>query len=389
MSCYARDDEERIRMQAQVRAWGRAGLLDADQVSALDTRLRTPLRRTNGFLRAALALFSALIIGAAVLLAFVSLNISGDAATTITLVIAAIVCGALAEYLIASFRVYRYGVEEALVVAAALLIVIAFDLEARALALPHHRLLTTLVGAASGFAVYRRFGLVYAAVAAMICAAFIPFSLEVGEVGQRMTAAVILGAALAWARVLLRRHRDDVPGDDYEILQAAAYAGIYVSLNLHLFGGIGGASPVPVAAWFYWTTYAVTWLLPVAGLTAAIRDKDRSLLAVTLASALATLVTNQPYLGWARQTWDPILLGVVLLAVGTVLRRWLASGRNGHRGGFTADRILESDSDVLRAVATASAAWPPFESQASARVEQPSSQFQGGRSGGAGGGAAY
>jgi len=388
MSCYSRDDEERIRMQARVRAWGRAGLLDADQVGTLDARLRTTLRRTNVFLRAVLALFTALIVAAAILLVFVSFSITGDAATTITLVIAAIVCGALAEYLIASFHVYRFGVEETLVVAAALLIVIAVDQEGRAIALPHYRVLTTLVASASGFAAYRRFGLVYAAVAAMICAAVIPFSLEVGEAAQRMVAAAILFATFVRARTLRRRHGDDFPGDDYSILQAAAGAGMYVSLNLHLFGVLGGTSPSAVVSWLYWTTYIVTWLLPVAGLTAAVRDRDRSLLTVALASALATLATNKPYLGWPHQTWDPILLGLLLVAVATVLRRWLVRGPNGQRSGFTPERIFESDRDVLSAIATASAAWPRREPHVSGGVEQPS-QFEGGRSGGGGGGAAY
>jgi len=388
MSCYSRDDEERLRMQERVRAWGRAGLLDADQVRTLDSRLRTTLRRTNVFLRVALAAFTAMIVAAAVVLVFVSFSITGDAATTIALVIAAIVCAALAEYLIAAFHVYRYGVEEALVVAAAVLIAVAVDQEARAIALPHYRVLTTLVGSASGFAVYRRFGLVYAAVAAMICAAVMPLGLEVGETAQRTAAAAILGATFVWARALRRRHGDDFPGDDYAILQAAAGAGVYVSLNLHLSGVLGRASPPAVATWFYWTTYIVTWLLPVAGLTAALRDRDRPLLTVGLASALATLATNKPYLGWPRQTWDPILLGLLMVAVASVLRRWLARGPNGLRSGFTAERVFASDHDVLSAIATASAVWPQRERHVSAGVEQPS-QFEGGRSGGGGGGATY
>ena len=107
------------------------------------------------------------------------------------------------------------------------------------------------------------------------------------------------------------------------------------------------------------------------------------------AAALATLYTNKPYLGWARQTWDPILLGVLLAAVATGVRRWLASGPNGERHGFTAARILESDRDLLSAIATASAAWPRNEHHAPTTAEPSPSPFEGGRSGGAGGGASY
>src|SRR5262249_43494270 len=246
-----------------------------------------------------------------------------------------------------------------------------------------------LVGSACGFAVYRRFGLVYAAVAATICAAIVPFGLDVGAPAQRMIAAAIFSAMLVWARPLRRRHGDDFPGDDYAILQAAAYAGVYVSLNLHLFDDIGGASPTTVAAWFYWTTYVAIWLLPIAGLAVSIRDRDRPLLTVALASALATLATNKPYLGGERQTWDPILLGVLLIVVATVARRWLASGPDGQRRGFTAARILEGDRDALTAIATASAAWPRGAHQAATPAQSSPSPFEGGRSGGGGGGAAY
>ena len=50
-------------------------------------------------------------------------------------------------------------------------------------------------------------------------------------------------------------------------------------------------------------------LLPAIGLFVAIREKNRPLLDVNIVLVLATLATNKPYLGTARQTWDPILLG--------------------------------------------------------------------------------
>jgi hypothetical protein len=387
--CYTADDQQRIRMQAQVRAWGRAGLLQADQASALDSRLRTTLRRTNGFLRAALALFTALIVAAFVRLVFVALNISQDPGVVIGLVVAAAACVVAAEFVITSFRVYRYGVEEALAVGAVILIAFAVGHEARAFSVVNSATVTTMAVAICGFALYLRFGFVYAAIAAMICAALIPFAVELSEAVQRTTAAAIAGVAVVWARALKRRAGDAFPGDDYATIQAAAVAVIYVVSNLHALDAFGGTPSPPVAAWFYWGSYAVTWLLPAAGLAMAIRDKDRPLLIVAVASALATLATNKAYLGWPRQTWDPILFGALLVAVATVLRRWLASGPNGQRHGFTAERILESDRDALTAIATASAGWPRHGVHAPRPSEPPPSQFEGGRSGGGGGGAAY
>ena len=62
---------------------------------------------------------------------------------------------------------------------------------------------------------------------------------------------------------------------------------------------------------FYWFTYVVTWVLPLVGLRLGVREKDRALMDVSLVMALVTLLTNKPYLGWPRQTWDPIVLGVL------------------------------------------------------------------------------
>jgi uncharacterized membrane protein YgcG len=98
--------------------------------------------------------------------------------------------------------------------------------------------------------------------------------------------------------------------------------------------------------------------------------------------ALATLTTNKPYLGWPRQTWDPMLLGVLLMAGAIAMRRWLSSGPNRQRASFTADRQLERDRDLLRTIANVSAGFQPRGTEAP--VDRPSSNFGGGRSGGGG-----
>ena len=108
---------------------------------------------------------------------------------------------------------------------------------------------------------------------------------------------------------------------------------------------------------------------------------------VSLVMALATVATNTPYLGWPRRTWDPIVLGLLLMAIAIALRRWLARGPGGERGGFTPVRLLEADRDALTLVGTASVGWQGH-TQVPAAVP-PSSGFNGGRSGGGGGGAGF
>ena len=142
-----------------------------------------------------------------------------------------------------------------------------------------------------------------------------------------------------------------------------------------------------VDGWFYWATWVITWVLPLVGLVPSIRDKDRPLLVVSIATLIVSMVTNKPYLGWPRHEWDPMLLGVVLMGVALALRRWLSSGPGAARYGFTATRILRGDDPLLTVLSAA-----PFPVRArtpAARPHPAPDGFDGGRSGGAGGGSSF
>jgi hypothetical protein len=213
----------------------------------------------------------------------------------------------------------------------------------------------------------------------MICIAAVPFQLDLSRAVQRVLAAVAIAFVFTIVRSKRLQYRDNYPGDEYGWLQAAAFAGVYIAVNLHLPGGWDGAHGL-----FYWCTYVVTWVLPLVGLALSVREKDRPLLDVCLVLALVTLVTNKPYLGWPRHTWDPMLLGLVLIAIAFAVRRWLARGPGGERNGFTSRRLLEKDRAVLSLVGTASSVIALPEPGPS-RTDPAESGFRGGRSGGGGG----
>jgi hypothetical protein len=176
------------------------------------------------------------------------------------------------------------------------------------------------------------------------------------------------------------RYQDEYPGDEYGTLQAAVWAGLYVTLNLQL-------AWERIEGLFYWCTYVMTWVLPLVGLRLGIREKDRALIDVSIVMALVTLLTNKPYLGWPRHAWDPILLGVFLMAVALALRRWLSRGPDGERDGFTPARLLSKDSAVLGPLSAGSAAFQP--GAPLSRSDPAQGDFLGGRSGGGGGGDTY
>ncbi|OGR91843.1 MAG: hypothetical protein A2992_09135 [Elusimicrobia bacterium RIFCSPLOWO2_01_FULL_59_12] len=104
------------------------------------------------------------------------------------------------------------------------------------------------------------------------------------------------------------------------------------------------------------------------------------MLSVGTILALLTLITNKPYLGWERHTWDPMILGVFLVGAAAWTRRWLSTGPNSFRNGFTAIRLYASDKQRLAALGTLSYAVRP------GIPDTPASKpdFGGGRSGGGG-----
>lgn len=391
MRTYADDQERIIRVRRVADEWMRSGLIDAPQHERIAAGLQVDLRRTNRFLRLTLFGFGLLIIGAAVGLVAVTLDVKDTTTAGTLFLMAAAVSAMLAEFLIGRFRVYRFGVEEACAVSAAVLVaggsgMIVGSLLGAASG-DRQTFVALIAGSAAAFAVYRRYGYLYAAVGAMLCASLAPFQLHMSDMVQRLLAAAILGGCFVVARLKRRKYGDEFPGDEHGTIQASAWLGMYVALNLHVF-----FAPVtrPVASPFYWFTYAMIWTLPAAGLWLSIRDRDRPLLDVSLAMALATLFTNKPYLGLARRPWDPILLGLLLTGVAILLRRWLASGEDGTRNGFTAARLLRSDKDTRAAVAIASAAFHEAPTRPHSDPSSPDPfKGGGGRSGGGGAGDSF
>ena len=129
------------------------------------------------------------------------------------------------------------------------------------------------------------------------------------------------------------RHRFDYLDEAYSLAEASLWLGIYLAINLQL-----SSLDLPAPWWrgapaasefarpFYWTTWVLIWCLPPIVLARGIRQKDRFVIAVGAIIAILTFVTNKPYLGWQRHTWDPMLLGILLTGVAIFIRRWLARG---------------------------------------------------------------
>jgi hypothetical protein len=334
MRRYSETDERRVRAQAHVREWKRAGFIDAVQAQRLDAELGVDLKRTNVFLRATAALFTALIVGAVVAFVFSAFDLTTEMVTAV----AALACIATAELLVGVFHLYRFGIEEMLTACAAGLLSVSvalLDLRARR---AHRR---------SGCRCRRwvrnlpplriRLGGDWQHVLRRA----IPFQLvSVATAGQRSISAVILGLVFAVVRPKRLRDGEEWPGDEYGVLQAAALGGIYLVLNLRLIPDMPLAFGDRTDGVFYWWTWVMTWVLPAAGLVLSIRAKDRPLIVVSLAMAIVTLVTNKPYLGWTRHLGS--VLPIVLIGRRSpslaVQRAYGSTATRVVRGRFAVDR---------------------------------------------------
>ncbi len=378
MRAYSAFAEEAVDARSLLKDWLGEGFITAAQYQQMEPETACGLHRTNIFLRIVLFLFTLIIAVAAALLFSVVTRPSQQTAGVFLLIFAALSYAA-AEIAVSRFRLYRYGIEEALVTCS-----VAF-LCAGMLALlsSSTEFLAPAAGILASLWIWHRLGLPYAFLTAMIFVIWLAPYWTSSHSAQHAIVAAFYAAGLI-AMIALRPR-------DHSIAEALLWLGLYLAINLQL-SSVDllerwwrtplSASDFPRA--FYWTTWVLTWCLPPAILVRGVREKDRFVIAAGTIAAILTLITNKPYLGWQRHTWDPMLLGALLIATALLLRRWLAAAPAGIRHGFTAQRLSAKDKHWM---SIGSAAFGLVAPQAVTPAPQPVSpevHFGGGDSGGAG-----
>ncbi len=395
MRAYPASSEEALHARNLLKDWAGQGFLTDAQYQRMEQETVCDLRRTNIFLRLVLFFFALIIVAAAVALFFeVVLSRPAVQTTGILLMIFAAISYAAAEFAVSLARLYRYGIEEALAVCAVAFLCVGMQLaffEGRYSPKPDvMESLVPAAGAATSLWIWRRFGRPYAFLAAMIFVLWLPGHWTSSHAWQHVIVAAFYAAGLAIVAAVRSRHRFTYLDETYSVAEALLWLGVYVAINLQLSSidllrqwWIAPHITTEFSRPFYWTTWVLTWCLPAATLARGLGRKDRFVIAAGAIAAVLTLVTNKPYLGWPRHTWDPMLLGALLFGAALLIRRWLAAGLGGVRHGFTAQRLSGKDKSWMNAAAGAFGLVSP-QSIAPSPQTSPEFRFGGGDSGGGG-----
>jgi hypothetical protein len=389
MRIYTATSEETLRTRKLLADWAAEDLLSKAQYELLEREAVSELRTTNIFLRLVLFVFTLISAAAAAALVFVVLRPSEQTAGVFCLIFAAL-CYAAAEAAVSQARLYRYGIEEALAVCSVGFL--CAGMQAAFFSYSHYSLkpsqfLVPAAGVVFSLWIWRRFGLSYAFLAAMIFVLFLPGYWTSSREAQHAIIAGFYATGLAGVAAVRSRHRFDYLAKAYSLVEAFLWLGIYLAINLqllsltaHWWGSTRAASEFQRA--FYWGTWVLIWCLPPIVLARGVRQRDRYVMAVGALVAILTLVSNKPYLGWPRHTWDPMLLGILLTSIAIFVRSWLAGGPGGIRHGFTAARLLRKDQHWMNAGATLVAPLAPHSITPDPQARD--FRFGGGQSGGGG-----
>jgi hypothetical protein len=249
-----------------------------------------------------------------------------------------------------------------------------------------------LLLAISAFWIYLRFGFLYSILISIIALCIIPFQLSLPATGERLFLLFILFLILLISLIFDKPEIADFQKEKTTIIQACLLAAIYVTINLRIFDlaklyfrdiGINQQPYAGFPPYLYWISYLLTFLIPIGGLYWGIKSRRRMIINVSLLAAFVTLSTNKDYLGLKHSAWDPASMGLLLIALSILIKRWLTQGPNKTRDGFTAENILKPESHGINLADIGAALTPGFiESQQP--VAPTEKFFEGGKSGGGG-----
>jgi hypothetical protein len=382
------DRAEAVRRAA--RSWHRAGAIDEATLAAVEARFPDDRVRVGPVFRVLLFLFTLLAVNAGFGLASMLLDLGhrDGKALVVLAFLAGAALTALTEIQIGPLRRRQGGTEAAtsLLAVSYLLGVVAWwvlhpaKLEFRNVfpGLCIAAVLLTLAAWRWGYPLYAA----AATAAVFLAVAQLPS-------GRRQW-ILLASAALPWllrfseAQRLPPAHRKS-----WTAVLLVAQAGLYGVVHIGSWDGqwieelgrFRSISSPPQSDISWWLSVAATALVPVAFLAAGISRRNYPLLLLGAATAVASLVTLRWYVHLAPLWVVLTLSGAALATVVLLLRRYLESGPDGERHGFTAAPLFQDPArrHLLEAGAAIVTLTPPARSlQEEAKFHGGGGQFGGG-----------
>jgi hypothetical protein len=237
---YSAFSQEALRACDLLKDWAHEGFLTEAQYQRMQQETVCELRRTNIFLRLVLFLFTLIIVVAAVALFFVVSRLGSTMeGAGIFLLIVAMASYAAAEVAVSQTRLYRYGIEEALVACSVGFLCAGLQsaLLSAHLSSPKPNpagFLVPVAGAIFSLWIWHRFGLPYASLAAMIFVLWLPGYWTSSHSAQHLIVAAFYVAGLFTVAGVRRRHRFTYLNREYSIAEALLWLGLYLTTNLQL-----------------------------------------------------------------------------------------------------------------------------------------------------------
>jgi hypothetical protein len=223
---YSASSEETIRARQLLTEWVGEGFLTKEQYQRLEQETVTDLRTANIFLRLLLFLFTLIGVGAAVALFFkVFLSRPSEQTSGVFLLIFAALCYAAAEVAVSQVRLHRYGIEEALAVCSVGFLCVGmqtavFSSSPYSAKPDGAQFLVPAAGAVFSLWIWRRFGLWYAFLAAMIFVLFLPGYWALSHSAQHLIVAGFYATGLICVVAVRSRHRFDCLDNTYSLVEA-------------------------------------------------------------------------------------------------------------------------------------------------------------------------
>ena len=383
-----REAETAAELLAAARGWRAAGLIDETAFSAISADLPSSGPRLGELWRVLVFICVLVGVSAATAIGFISFGVRSAGGVGVALLIFGVALAAITDIVIERSSFQPIGAESAtsLLAVGYLCAAVFVLLDDRHLG-GHGALRLTYPWCVAVFALAAwRWGFRLYAGAAVICALLLTAQFP----GARPLWIAVAALIAAWATVARTTH-DLAPShrEGVDLVRFVALAAIYAAVNyysvdkglLEEIGRIAGAPRHRAGDISLLLAGVGSALYPLAILAWGLRARDRILIVTGVVAAALSLTTIRFYIHVAPLWAVLAASGAALAGTSLLLERWLRSGVDAERFGFTAAPLYdEGRRERLLPVAAAFAMAP------AARIVPDAQPGVGGKGGTFGGG---